>query len=124
MTAFNSYTMYSANVQAKPINTEDKVDKYIDELRTMSEYDDVKSFVETNFGDVNGEKLYDYPELKKQIYILVDDDKIEFCAAKNKQQYFGKGWKLISESKSERAGQGSFGLVCEVYRKFVKNVLN
>ena len=104
MTAFNSYTMYSANVQAKPINTEDKVDKYIDELRTMSEYDDVKSFVETNFGDVNGEKLYDYPELKKQIYILVDDDKIEFCAAKNKQQYFGKGWKLISESKSERAG--------------------
>ena len=74
---------------------EDKVDKYVRELREIQEYDKVKEFLEEHFGKLENEKEVDFPELKKNLYFQTDDEKVEIWVYKNDKQYFSKGWKLI-----------------------------
>lgn len=96
MQEFNQFQLYSLNCGVE-YKKNDVVDDYIDEVRGLYEYDDVKKFVEENFGDISGVKLIDYPDLSKKISIVKDEEKIEICAVKNGRQYFGQGWKLISQ---------------------------
>ena len=97
---FNQFNLYAMNASGEnTIPKKDEVDVFIDEIRNIDEYNDIKILLEEKFGTISGEKRIDYADLKKQLYILVDEDKIEVCSLKNNQQYFGMGWKLLDNEK-------------------------
>ena len=95
---FNQYSLYSLNAKCESHNTSDKVDIFIDSIKFIDEFDDVKNVIVDKFGEFKGDKWIDYDELHKNIYLKLKDDIIEVCALKNDKQYFGKGWKLISSN--------------------------
>ncbi len=93
----NKYGFYSANVNAELKPNEDKIDTYVKELMVMDEYQEVCDFIKRNFGEFEKDKLFDYPELNKQVFIDFKEDAIEFFAAKNQVQFFSKGWKMVEQ---------------------------
>ena len=95
---FNQYNLYAMNAD---ITKTDKVDNYKKDLMLIHEYDEAKNFIIKHFGSVEGAKWVDYPELDKKVYIFLNDEKVEFCALKDKKQYWGKGWKLVSSDDAE-----------------------
>jgi len=98
----NKYNMYSYS-QGAYVSALDEVDMMKQELMRMTEYDDVKNFITRKFGEIDGSKWLNYPELSKHIYLYVDNNKVEFCTLKNKQQYWGRGWQLeqVNENNEE-----------------------
>lgn len=90
---FNQFSLYA--MQTGCVEVIDKVDQYIRGIDTINEYSLVKDYIETRFGEFDGWKQFDYPELEKQIAITVDEKEITFCAAKNYKQYYGTSWKLV-----------------------------
>lgn len=95
MTELNQFMLYSRNTGVS--HEDDEIDNYVNDLRKIDEYDEVLKFIQEHFGEVESGKIYDYPELNKQICINLKEDAIEFCAAKNRKQFFGKGWKIINK---------------------------
>ena len=91
---FNQYNLYSMNAG---IQTIDEVDGYVHDLQKLNEYEDVVKYINEKFGDVGEQKLLEYPEMKKQIEIKIKDNAIEFFAAKEYQQFFGRGWRKNTE---------------------------
>ena len=91
---FNQFNLYSYNANIAQINTLDEVDNCKQELLRITEYDAVKDFLTQKFGNFSGQKWINYPELSKQVYLYLDEEKVEFCALKDKKQYWGRGWKL------------------------------
>jgi len=79
------------------LSTKDKVDKMLDEMIDLHMFNEVQDFIKKNFGNVNGEEWFDYPELHKSVYVLNENEKIEVCLLKNDRQYYGKGWVPITE---------------------------
>ena len=92
---FNKFNIYTYNANVGQSKILDEVDIYKQDLMRMTEYEDVKNFLLNKFGDFEGKKLINYPELNKHIYLYLDDTKVEFCALQNKKQYFGRGWMLV-----------------------------
>lgn len=97
MTEFNKYSMYGLGYQGADMTQKDKVDRMVDEIININMYDEIQDFIKKNFGDVDGSKWFEYQELKKSVYVLNEEDKIEICMLKNNKQYYGKGWKQIGE---------------------------
>ena len=93
---FDQYHLYGLCMGSNVVQQIDKVDSYIQEVRDMTFYEDLKSSLVSHFGEFSGIKWVEYPELKKDLYLLLEEDKIEICALKNDIQYFGRGWKLIA----------------------------
>ena len=89
---FNNYALYSMNAG---VSTVDKVDGYLYDLQRLNQYEDVVNYINEKFGDVGSEKVIDYPEIKKQIEIVFKEDAVEFFAAKDWKQYYGKGWRKL-----------------------------
>ena len=92
MAELNKYSMYNLGFSGSNISQKDKVEKWVDELIPMNVYGDVKNFIQSNFGEISGDKWFDYPELKKQVYVVNEPNKIEICMLKNGKQFYGKGW--------------------------------
>ena len=92
---FNQYNIYSMNAG---IQTIDEVDIYVHDLQKLDEYEDVLNYINKKFGNITDQKLIEYPDSKKQIEIKVKDGAIEFFAAKEWKQYFGRGWR-VNETK-------------------------
>ena len=90
--SFNNYALYSMNAG---ISAVDEVDGFLHDLQRLNMYDDVVKYINNKFGDVGSEKVIDYPEIKKQIQIVFKDDAVEFFAAKEWKQYYGKGWRKL-----------------------------
>ena len=97
MAEFNQYSLYSMTGDTRLIQKDDEVDVLVKKLIEIDEYDDVKKIVLENFGDIEREKLIEYSNINKQLNILITDEKIEICAAKQWKQYFGKGWVLVDK---------------------------
>ena len=94
----NQYDLYSYNMGMNDnFPKTDEVDGYINQIKNFEEYSEIKDFINEHFGDIHGEKWQEYDDLGKRIFMLVEDDRIEFCALKNNVQYFGKGWKLLNK---------------------------
>ena len=98
MAEFNKYALYTMGGMVNNMPKEDTVDKCVNELRRLDEYDDVLKFVTEHFGDINGDKMIEYPDINKQIYVVVDEKKIEVHAAKNMTQFFGNSWILVGNN--------------------------
>ena len=102
MAEINKYGMYNMSFSNSGMGEKDKIDKWVEELTKTDSLDAVRSFVSSNFGNIEGENWFDYPDLNKKVYVLVDEEKVEVCALKNDKQYFGKGWKLIKEDEYKK----------------------
>ena len=97
MAEFNKFSLYNYNLQQANLSTKDIVDKMVDEIIDLHMYADVKDFVNTNFGEVDGIKWFDYPKLNKKVYVLNEEERVEICMLKNGKQFYGKGWKHIKK---------------------------
>ena len=91
---FNNYALYSMN---SGVSIVDKVDGFIHDLQLLNQYEDVVNYLNDKFGDIDNEKVIDYPDLKKQIEIVFKENAVEFFAAKDWKQYFGKGWRTAEQ---------------------------
>ena len=91
---FNQYNLYSYNANISQCNTLDEVDICKQELLRITEYDAVKDFLIRKFGNFEGKKWINFPKVGKQVYLYLDEEKVEFCALKDKKQYWGRGWIL------------------------------
>ena len=99
----NRFNMYAYNMGAGgTAQALDEVDVCRQDLMRMTEYEDVKNFITRKFGDFEGKKWVNFPELNKHVYLYKDDEKVEFCALKDKKQYWGRGWKLEEIKEEEQ----------------------
>ena len=95
----NNYSLYTRNAKNTSI---DKVDEFIIQLELLDSYKEVVDYININFGVIEDKKVIEYPELNKQVEIVFKDNAVEFFAAKEWKQYYGKGWfKVIKAQKSE-----------------------
>lgn len=94
---FNQYNLYSMNAGYSGTIKSDEVDNYIQDIRHIDEYNEIRDYLSEHFGDIDGAKWLEYPDIKKQMYILVENEKIEVCVLKNEKQYFGLGWKKVGK---------------------------
>ena len=76
----------------------DEVDKHVDFLKNENDYEKVQSYLREHFGTFENDKWFEFDDIHKTCYLLFDGDKIEFCAQKNHQDYFSKGWIKIKNS--------------------------
>lgn len=97
MAEFNKYSFYSLGYETANAVSKDKLDKHIDFLKGEDNYDDVRAYLIEHFEEAENGKWFEYPELNKQCYLVVSENKIEFCVEKNHKQYYGKGWLKIEE---------------------------
>ena len=95
MAELNKFSLYNFGIQGATMSTKDKVDRWVEDMIDLHDYNEVKDFVQRNFGNVDGIQWFDYPELSKKVYVLNEPEKIEICTLKNDKQYYGKGWKYI-----------------------------
>lgn len=92
---FNKFIMYSYNAQINQANVLDEVDVYRQNLMRMTEYDDVRNYLVSKFGEFEGVKWVKFADLNKLVYLYLDEQKAEFCALKDNHKYWGKGWMLV-----------------------------
>ena len=92
MAIINQFSLYSMGSDFNNIPKDDKVDGLIKELINIDEYEDVCNFVKERFGDIQGNKMFEYPDVKKQINVFVERNRVEICAAKEYKQFWSKGW--------------------------------
>ena len=96
MAELNMYNLYAMGGNYNAVSKVDEVDKYVKELVSIDDYDEVADFVKEHFGEKDGNNLVEFPDINKQINIYTEKNKIEICVAKDRKQYWGKGW-LIPE---------------------------
>ena len=92
MTEFNKFSLYSMGYEAVKKVEKDVIDLHIEHLNKENCYDEAKAYIMEHFGEVEQGKWVEFPELNKTCYLVVTNEKVEFCAQKNHQDYYGKGW--------------------------------
>ena len=102
MASINQFSLYSMNGNLNTEQKEDQVDVYIRELTQINDYNEVMNYVQEKFGDISGNKMFEYPEIKKQINVFTEKNRVEICAAKEYQQYWGKGWFDKAAAEAEK----------------------
>ena len=93
------YNLYIMNAENFTI---DEVDKYVQEISDIYTYKYVIKYINKNF-ELNKERtLIEYPELNKQIEIVLKENTVEFFAAKDWKQIFGRGWKDVTDQLKKK----------------------
>ena len=95
MSEFNRFSLYSLTQNSSPVVSKDFLDKHIDYLKNEDNYDEVRDYLMKYFEEAEDGKWFEYPELNKQCYLILSDNRIEFCVEKNHKQYYGKGWLKV-----------------------------
>jgi len=98
---YNQYSFYSLNTNIKSESSKDKIERCVNDLRQINEYYEVLDYLNANFSNFQSGKIIDFPELNKQICITLKGNAIEVHVAKNRQQFFSKGWLLIQKEESK-----------------------
>lgn len=94
----NKYSLYSMNLGN--VETIDKVDSYIREIKTIREYDAIKDYIDSKFGTLQEEvTILDYPELDKKMSIVLKENLVEICAVKGDKQFFGRSWRFVTKEE-------------------------
>ena len=94
----NNFNLYSKSVTQSSV---DEVDEHITSLNLLNNYNEIVKYINQKFGKIEDRKLIEYPELNKQVEIIFKSDTVEFFAAKDWTQYYGKGWKKFIERKEK-----------------------
>ena len=97
MTEFNKFNLYSLGYENIKKPEKDEIDKHIEYLTEENNYDNAKKYLIEHFGAFDNEKWFEFPNLDKSCYLLINEERVEFCAQKNHKQYYGKGWLKIKE---------------------------
>ena len=92
MAEFNKFSMYSLGYETIRKIEKDEIDKHIDFLTEENSYEEAKSYLIEHFGEFENDKWIEFPEINKTCYLLITNDRVEFCAQKNHKDYYGKGW--------------------------------
>lgn len=100
MSTIDQFSLYSKANEIITSPQEDEVDKHINTIKNLKEYEDVVNYVKENFGEISEDTVFNYEELNKQISIVTREDCIEICARKDENQYFGQGWKLVTPEQN------------------------
>ena len=91
MAQLNPYDlMYRRQTETQP-KEKDEIDKHIDFFNSCDGLKDAKEYILEHF-ELSANGWISYPELNKELYIIIEENKVEFCALKNHTQYYGKGW--------------------------------
>ena len=96
----NQFSIYGYNCTSES-QILDEVDAFKQDLMRMTEYDDVKNFLISKYGEFEGEKWVTYPKLNKHVYLYLDKEAVKFCALENKKQYWGRGWFLEEDAENK-----------------------
>lgn len=96
MSEFSKFDIYSLNTQMFKSSVKDDVDIYVDFLSQEDDFEAVKSYLLEHFENVDN-NWFEYDKINKTCYVSIKEDRIEFCAQKNHQDYFGKGWLKVKE---------------------------
>lgn len=91
MAEINPYDLMYKNQLTSTPKEKDIIDKHIEFLNSCNYLHEAKDYIMNNF-TLSEDGYIQFPELNKEVYIHIDDAKVEFCALKNHKQYFGKGW--------------------------------
>ena len=91
----NQYSLYSMNVGLFKV---DEVDDIVKCIKTINNYDEAMNYIMSHFGNIETEKEFNYPDIDKQIAIVLKKNAVEFFAGSKRKQYFGKGWKKAQET--------------------------
>ena len=92
MAEFNKFSLYSMGYEAVKKVEKDEIDLHIEHLNKENLYEEAKAYIVSHFGEFDKDKWVEFPEINKTCYLLVTDERVEFCAQKNHQDYYGKGW--------------------------------
>lgn len=99
MTQLNKYGLYNIGNEQSFEKKTDIIDEYIKFFEDCNSFNEVRDYISSSFGSFEGDKWIEYPDLNKKLYILVQEDRLEFCALKNDIQYYGKGWIIRKEEE-------------------------
>ena len=92
MAEFNKFSLYSMGYEAVKKAEKDEIDLHIEYLNKENSYEEARTYLMEHFGEIEHDKWVEFPEISKTCYLLVTDERVEFCAQKNHQDYYGKGW--------------------------------
>jgi hypothetical protein len=92
MTTLSGFSLYQLGCTSQLSSKKDKVDSMVDEILDINRIVEIKDFISEHFGDVEGTKWFNYPELEKSVYVLNEDKRVEICMLFKNKQYYGKGW--------------------------------
>jgi len=91
MKEINKYEMYK--MQYGICDLIDEVDKLVNEIKKIDNYEEIEKFVKDKFDFTGKRKILDYSQFAKKICIQPKENAIEFFALKNNETYFSKGWR-------------------------------
>ena len=97
MAELNKFQFYSYNGNSSLQKQKDEVDQHVEFLNSCDNYDEVRNYLVSHFGDIKGERWVEIDSCKKECYLNFEDSKIEFCCLKNHKQYYGKGWLKLNK---------------------------
>ena len=91
MSEFNMYSMYSYAAGDLKTACDDKILVDLHKLESITEYYDVLDFVDKTFGEIEDQKIMDYPNEVKVI-VQKKENEILVGALKGQEQIFGQSW--------------------------------
>ena len=97
MAELNKYSLYGLNYTN--VRTLDELDEFVNNVVHIKEYDQVKDLLEHKWQDIGEYKKIDYPDLKKNVTLKIQDDRIEVRVFKNDKQTFGQYWQIVSNNE-------------------------
>ena len=101
MVELNKYGMYQMGYEVFKEREKDEIDKHIEFLNKENSLEMVRCYIVEHFGTFEGGKWFEFPDLEKDVYIVLTEEKIEFCAEKRHKQYYGKGWLKLKRDNLE-----------------------
>lgn len=91
------YKLYSLAAKSQPIA--DDIDKIVNELTHINNYDQVKNFISTKFNhkDHNDDLIRFYPDLNKNVVVNFLENAIEVFVKGGDKLIFAKGWRTTAK---------------------------
>ena len=97
MVEISKYSYYSLN--SNSVNYLDCVDEFVNSVKQMKEFNQVKEFIKYNFGEFGEKAKFYSTELNKEIYIKITDTRIEILIFKDKKLSYSQYWQLVQNLK-------------------------
>ena len=96
---FNQFSLYAYAANEFVHACDDKILVELQQLKNLTEYDDVLDFVNKRIGSIkeNTNKTYEYPNEIKVI-VITEPNSIKVAAIQNNKQIFGRQWRIEPEN--------------------------
>lgn len=89
---FNPYELYARDAWNKKSESDNKIVNDIRALRTCSDMDEIQNFIRENFGEFEGQKVFDYPD-NMIVIVEREKDSVSMGVIKDNKQLVGYLWE-------------------------------